>query len=56
MRVETLDAADVARMENALKAATAVLANSNATADDYNAAYTTLEKAGDCLLYTSRCV
>ena len=47
MRVETLDAADVARMENALKAATAVLANSNATADDYNAAYTTLEKAGE---------
>ena len=47
MRVETLDAAEVARMENALKAATAVLANSNATADDYNAAYTTLEKAGE---------
>ncbi len=47
MRIETLDASDVARVENALNAATAVLADPSATADDYNAAYSSLEKAGN---------
>lgn len=47
MYVYTFGETDVNKIESAQKAATAVLADPNATADDYNNAYDALYKAGN---------